>query len=85
MKKLFLITGYLSLILIYVNINRYLEKGYLRTRWGTFSGDNARHALIGFILLYLLFGLYALWETYKFIKARYFTNKEISILSKKRF
>ena len=75
MKKAFIFTGYLGLILIYVDINRYLEKGSIKTRWGTFVGENARDVLIGFILLYLLLGLYALWETYKCISNKYFPKK----------
>jgi hypothetical protein len=75
MKKVFILAGWLSLIVIPLQLNTYLKKDEFNTRWGAFSGTSARDALLGYVLIELIWGSYALWEAYKYFRVKYASKK----------
>lgn len=75
----------LSLLFIWVEINFYLRTGELRSRWGVLSGTNARDALIGYVVMATLWGVYAIWKAYQNYRGESDIEKNEPDNSNKRF
>ena len=68
MKKLIIINGYVWMIALPFTISRYISTRTISSKWGSFIGNDARDALIGYSLLTLLFGWMSIKETLIYYK-----------------
>ncbi len=84
MKVLSVTMSWLAVLTIPFSVNSYLKTGTVHTRWGLFTGTNARDAFWGFLLMKIIFGGYAFWETFKYIRNKYYPKVE-SVEKTKRF
>ena len=66
--NLIAIAGWIYLIILPFGIIKYIKTGTVYTKWATYSGDSARDALIGYILLAIFLGSYSISETIKFYR-----------------
>ena len=84
MKSLFGVICWLAILTIPFDIHSYIKTGTVHTRWGLFTGTNARDAFLGYLLMKIIFGGYAFWETFKYIRNKYYPKVE-SVEKTKRF
>lgn len=71
MKKILIIcAGLIGLISNYSLYNHFLKTNEVPTKWGVFWGDNARNALIGYLIIALLFIIIPTWDLVKEYKLK---------------
>lgn len=58
-----IVNGYVWLLVTPFVCFRFFKEGTVSTKWGIYTGDSAIVALVGYILLALLFGYYSIKET----------------------
>tara|TARA_B100000749_G_scaffold263104_1_gene236500 strand:- start:430 stop:651 length:222 start_codon:yes stop_codon:yes gene_type:complete len=70
MKLIFVISGWLCIVAFSFGLKGFLSDGMAATKWGRMSGDSATVAVVIYGLATILFGGYAIVETFKYFKNR---------------